>query len=480
MESEAEIRASHGKQPVPRDRQSPHGGLPDDAGRDNAHARDAVTDNGCYIVAAWRPGTRSIASLHPVGSCGPHPPAATESDGLERSVARRSIRQWNGGAANREIMRFLPILAFIFSLFCLLPATAQTTPQPKVPGDLVGDLKEFVETPSVSGYENQLGEKIRAKLAAFHPVVDNLGDVIVTIGTGAPHRLIVTPIDEPGFVVSGITEDGYLRLQRLPQRGNLPLIFNELYSAQPVKVRAAGGQWIDGVVAGDSIHLQQNGSIRPTPDARDLENVYVDIGATSAAEARKAGVDILSPVAITRRLMNLSVGAEFAGASVGEKFGAAALVELLRDSDSAKVKGTLTVAFVVQQRLGGRGLERILRTTQADEMIYVGGMLRGGNVPAMEGVHRAPRREPGSGVLIGFEKSSGELTGVAADLKKLAEANQIPLASDYSAALIAPSDLTPPAFPAQWAHIGIATAWPDTPAQTIGDDLDDLVDLLEL
>jgi putative aminopeptidase len=384
----------------------------------------------------------------------------------KQTIGARSNRQWNGGVTNREILRFLAILVLAFSLFCLRPAVAQTAPTPKVPGDLASDLKEFVETPSVSGYENQLSEKIRAKLAAFHPVVDNLGDVIVSIGSGAPHRLIVAPIDEPGFVVSGVPDDGYLRLQRLPQRGNLPLIFNELYSAQPVRIRTAGGQWIDGVVAGDSIHLQQNGSVRPTPDARDLENVYVDIGATSADEARKAGVDILSPVAITRHLMNLS-SAEIAGASVGEKFGAAALIDVLRGSDTSKLQGSLTVAFVVQQRLGGRGLERVLRTTQADEMIYVGAMLRGGNVPAMEGVHRAPRREPGSGVLIGFDKSNGEVTGIAADLKKLAEANQIPLASDYSAALIAPSDLTPPAFPAKWAHIGIATAWPDAPAETV-------------
>src|ERR1700733_3096591 len=385
MESEAEIRASHGKQPVPRDRQSPHGGLPDDAGRDNAHARDAVTDNGCYIVPAWRPGTRSIASLHPVGSCGPHPPAATESDGLERSVARRSIRQWNGGAANREIMRFLPILAFIFSLFCLHPAAAQTTPQPKVPGDLVGDLKEFVETPSVSGYENQLSEKIRAKLAAFHPVVDNLGDVIVTIGGGAPHRLIVTPIDEPGFVVSGITPDGYLRLQRLPQGGNLPPIFNELYSAQPVKVRAASGKWIDGVVAGISVHLHRTGEA--TPSARDIENMYVDIGATSAAEARRAGVDILSPVAINRRFAYLAEQ-EVAGTSVGDKFGSVTLISLLSHLQATKLKGTLTVACVTQERVVVRGLDRILRTTQADEMIYVGRMMPGGNVPGMQGVHR--------------------------------------------------------------------------------------------
>ena len=66
-------------------------------------------------------------------------------------------------------------------------------------------LEQLVATPAVSGYENQLGDEIASALKNFHPVTDNLGDVVVTIGSGAPHRLIVTPIDEPGFVVSEIT-----------------------------------------------------------------------------------------------------------------------------------------------------------------------------------------------------------------------------------------------------------------------------------
>src|SRR5271154_7581264 len=184
-----------------------------------------------------------------------------------------------------------PAIFILLRFVICFPVVAQTQNAPtRVPGDLASDLKEFVETPSVSGYEQQLTEKIRATLAAFHPVVDNLGDVIVTIGSGAPHRLIVTPIDEPGFIVSGITDDGYLRLQRLPQSG-LPPIFNELYSAQPVKIRTASGKWIDGVVAGISVHLHR--ADEATPSASDIENMYVDIGATSAAEARAAGVDIL-------------------------------------------------------------------------------------------------------------------------------------------------------------------------------------------
>jgi putative aminopeptidase len=372
--------------------------------------------------------------------------------------------------------RAVAIFLFLISIFCL-PVPAQTPNAPaKIPGDLASDLKEFVETPSVSGYENQLTEKIRAKLTAFHPVVDNLGNVIITIGSGSPHRLIVTPIDEPGFVVSGITADGYLRLERLPQAGNLPPIFNALYSAQPVKVRTTSGKWIDGVVAGISVHLHR--SSETLPSSSDIENMYVDIGATSAAEARAAGVDNLSPVAINRRFTELA-GEKIAGASIGDKFGASALVDVLRHTDPAAVKGTLTVAFITEQRIGGRGLDRILRSTQQDELIYVGRMVPGGNVPGMQGVHRAPRREPGSGVLVGLSQTSGEISGLASDLKKLADANGVPFQTDYSAPITPQGYLAPSTFPPQWAHLGIAAEWPDTPVQSIsGADLERLVALL--
>jgi putative aminopeptidase FrvX len=347
------------------------------------------------------------------------------------------------------------------------PSTPQGTPS--------DDLREFIETPAVSGYENELVGKIRTKLTALHPAVDNLGDIIITIGSGAPHRLIVTPVDEPGFFVSGITDDGYLRVQRLPQSG-LPPIFNELYSAQPVKVRTNVGKWIPGVFAGLSVHLQSGRSA--PPKSSDIENLYVDVGANSAAEARKAGVDVLSPIVLARRAMHLNQG-YLAGASSGDRFGAAALTQLLRLLNPSKISGTLTVAFVVQQRTGARGLQRILSSVKADEMIYVGRLLPGGPVAGAENIHRAPRREPASGVLLAMEKTDGVPTGLGADLKQLASMNKIPFATDYSAAMIPPGYLPPPPMPAKWAHIGIATAWPDTPAEVVNTaDLNGLVAIL--
>ena len=373
--------------------------------------------------------------------------------------------------------RSLAIFCFLFCIIFFY--SSPTAAQSQAPsGALPPSLEQLVETPAVCGYEKQLADKIRAGLKALHPVTDNLGDVMVTIGGGAPHRLIVTPIDEPGFVVSEITPEGYLRVQRLPQGGGLPPIFNQMYSAQPVKVGIASGKWIDGVVAGLSVHLQ--GGRTDAPKATDIENLYVDIGATSAAEVHQAGVDILDPIVINRRLMKLG-GHEMAGASVGDRFGAAALVELLGDIDPAKVKGSLTVAFVVQQGTGARGLQRILTQTQADEMIYVGRLLPGGPIPQMENLHRAPRREPGGGVLVGVQQTDGALTGFDSELKQLADNNKIPFASDYSASVLPPTYLPLPQLPAKWAHIGVATSWTETPAELIDShDLSDLANLLDL
>ena len=378
---------------------------------------------------------------------------------------------------SRRLFPIFAVLLFAFGLVNPAALRAQTSPNsPTLPAGAAADLRAFVETPALSGYESALAAEIRAKVSVLNPKTDNLGDIVVTIGSGAPHRLIVTPIDEPGFVVSEITDEGYLRVQRLPQSG-LPPIFNELYSAQPVRIGTSGGKWIDGVVAGLSVHL--SGRANP-PKSSDLENIYIDIGASSAADARKAGVAVLSPVVINRRLGTLAYD-RMAGASIGDRFGAAALVELLRGIDPSKVSGTLTVVFVVQQSTGARGLQRILSTTQPNEMIYVGRLLPGGLAPGMENVRRAPRREPGSGILIGLEETNGTPAGFAADLKQLADSSKLPINTDFSASPLPHTYLPPPPMPAKWAHLGIATDWSDTPAELIdAADLADLENLLQL
>ncbi|HLW80801.1 MAG TPA: hypothetical protein VKS20_02045 [Candidatus Acidoferrales bacterium] len=372
---------------------------------------------------------------------------------------------------------FLMLAAmFVVFLACRVSsAFAQSSPS-KVSGSMAQDMRAFVETPAIPGYESALAAKIRERLSAFHPKTDNLDDVIVTLGSGGPVRLIVAPMDEPGYVVSNITSDGYVQLQRLPQFGTLPL-FNDLYSAQPVELQTPSGKWIPGVVAGLSIHLLP-GRAHP-PDPNDISNMYVDIGATSAADASRLGAKLLSPVVIDRTLYDLGPGFETSPA-IGDRFGDVALVELLRGLDPSKINGTLVVAFVAQQWAGARGLQRVLDEVHPDELIYVGRLTGSPPNPAEPTLRRAPRRELGSGVLVGDQSASDEFSGFAASFKQLAEQNNIPFVKDYSAPLIPRSYLAPPSMPGKTVHLGIATAWPDTPAEMISThDLANLANLLE-
>ncbi|MGH9711049.1 MAG: M20/M25/M40 family metallo-hydrolase, partial [Candidatus Acidiferrales bacterium] len=337
-------------------------------------------------------------------------------------------------------------------------------------------MKEFVETPAIPGYETDLAAKIRARLRALSPTTDNLGDVIITLGSGGPKRLLVAPMDEPGYVVSNITDDGYIQLQRLPQFGELPM-FNELYSAQPVEIQTTSGKWLNGVVAGLSVHLQP-GRLHP-PDPADIENMWVDVGATSRADAKRIGADLLSPVVMDRTLYRLGLGFE-ASPAIGDRFGDVVLVELLRRLDVSKLHGTLVVAFVTQQWAGARGLERVLDAVKPDEFIYVGRLTASPPISTEPTLHRGPRRDMGSGVLVGEQDPNAKFSELTADLKRVADENKIPIEEDYSAALMPRSYLPTPKAPARTAHLAIATAWPSTPAEMISStDLDGLTDLLQ-
>jgi putative aminopeptidase FrvX len=370
-----------------------------------------------------------------------------------------------------------PFRTLLIATLCLIPVAVMAAGKP-VPGSLLEDMQQFVQTPAIPGYEQQLSQVIAQRLAAYSPKLDGSGNVIVTVGSGSPNRLLVAPIDEPGYVISDITAQGYLRLQRLPQFGALPL-FNELYSAQPVRIHTAQGKWMDGVIAGPSVHLQP-GRQQP-PDLNDIENMYVDIGATTSAQARSAGADVLSPLAINRRLYQMGFG-KWTSPAIGDRFGAAALLELLRSVDAQKLRGRLTFAFVTQQWTGARGLQRLLDEVKPEEMIYVGRLTRGPAPPGPPGVSKEmpqPTHKPGSGVLVA-EAPEQQESPLASELTQLARQNNIPLATDYSAPLLPRSYLPQPPLPARWAHLGIATAWASTPGEFLdAHDLAKLVTLLQ-
>jgi putative aminopeptidase FrvX len=355
------------------------------------------------------------------------------------------------------------------------------------------DLEQLAAAPGVSGYETAPGgivELLREKLKDRSPQTDNMGNVWVTLGSGAPHRLIVTPVDSPGFVVSKITDDGYLRVQRLPQRAPHEL-FDALWFAQPVVVFTREGKRVPGVVAATSVHLQPGR--RDPPKMNHPDDMYIDIGASSAVEVRAAGVDLLDPVALDQPVLGLgsvlektpgvvSSGA-FAGkltaAGIGDRFGVAALLELLPLLSVNKFKGTVTLAFVTQQWLGSRGLDRLLDELHPDEMIYVGRLIPRRASAGAQPARSPSSASPGSGVLIASMEPGKPLEGLAAEIKQVADQAKLPVSVEYSGPIPRAANAKPREFPVRFAHLGAPIAWPVTPAEFVNShDIDSLAYVL--
>jgi putative aminopeptidase FrvX len=340
-------------------------------------------------------------------------------------------------------------------IFCQI-ATSQTSTTRKM-------SEESALPIAVSGHEERLAAAIGERVKALRPKTDNLGNVYVTIGHGAPHKLIAVAMDEPGYVVSGITEDGYLRVQRLPQAAVTP-VFDVLNFAQPVWVFTRGGKRVNGVFAGLSVHLQPGRVGGPKMNHPD--ELFVDIGAKNAAEVAAAGVDVLDAVATQRNL--LAVGREeIGGQSSGDRTALLAVLGLLEKARPNEIKGTLTVAFVAQHWTGARGMNRLLTEIHPDEMIFLGHVAARPPADGTTGGSTVVAQKLGSGVLIGTASAEGGAADFVGELKALAETKHIPVTA-ISANLPRIAGYVPgPEHPKRTVEIGVPTLWAETPAETM-------------
>ncbi len=323
-------------------------------------------------------------------------------------------------------------------------------------------LTELGKLPGVSGYEERVSQWLKERLKELDPQVDNLGNVTITLGRGEPHRLIVTPMDEPGYVVSAITPDGYLRVQRLPQAGVHPW-FDLLHSTQPIQILTREGDLVPGIVAGLSTHLHRDLGVDDRTDTP--ERFYIDVGARSAEEVRALGVDLLDPIALEKEVYALQRNQRTAP-FLSDRFGAAALVRFVEGMDATKLQGTLTVAFVTRRYMGNQGLDRLVREQGADEMIFV---------------QRLEKSEAqlGAGALVATVE--GSEPALAADL--LAVARQHGVTARAELAEAAPRGRYSGALPLpdRVAVVGVPVKFPQTPGEVVSaEDATRLEELLAL
>jgi putative aminopeptidase FrvX len=235
---------------------------------------------------------------------------------------------------------------------------------------------------------------------------------IRVIASGDGHPLPAPDRIEPGYVVSRILEDGYLRL--VPSGdAQLGALWDQSHEGQVVVVVGSLG-WRAGAVALPSVHLQQAPPPAGEPVPFTIYDAYVDVGAESAAEVAEMGIRLLDPVALVRRPSRLP-GGRIAGPSARAKGACLALVDAARRLRRTPGSGTTVFAWTAGDLLNSAAVAHVARERGPfDEVLQVsrgfewddqgrpqpipgpGGLLAAGALPpALSRVRMATPPQPG-------------------------------------------------------------------------------------
>lgn len=218
-------------------------------------------------------------------------------------------------------------------------------------GQTATDLTErFIGMTAVSGFEQAMADSLLQLLPGT--VKDRAGNVVAVLGSGRPVRLVACPMDEWGYVVGNIRDDGYVTLRRVGR--GAPPQFDQGHEGHRVTVWGGSGP-VPAVVGVPSTHLRRGRD--PIADRLfTVDEAMLDLGASSDAMVRALGVDIVDPVALEKRPHRYGDGL-LAGPEAGQRGSCAALAQAYLDRPRAR--GTVVAAFVVESRIGHRGLSTL-------------------------------------------------------------------------------------------------------------------------
>lgn len=229
-------------------------------------------------------------------------------------------------------------IGLIAAVLATPPALAAQLPGPITVAETERVLAPLVERYGVSGAEGPVRELVRGALPAWaHSETDTAGNLWVRVGSGEPTVVFVAHLDEIGFRVAGIREDGQLLLEG---RGGF---FPSLYEAEPALVHTSRGD-VPGVFPpGDSASSRR----APGP-------LRVDVGTTSRSATEALGISPGATVTMPKQYVRLA-GARATGRSFDDRVGCAALLLALGRLDPARLRHTVIFLWSVREEVGLEG-----------------------------------------------------------------------------------------------------------------------------
>jgi putative aminopeptidase FrvX len=207
-------------------------------------------------------------------------------------------------------------------------------------------LKHLLNTPSPSGYEQQIQKVVRDFAGSFADEVrtDWHGNVLAAVNPGGfPRIMLAGHCDQIGLMVKHVDDQGYLWCDPI---GGWDV---QMLVGQNMVVWGAAGP-IRGVIARKAIHLLTNEERLKVPEVKDL---WIDIGAAHREEA-------LSVVAVgdcvTFELGYRELRNELAAApGMDNKVGVWTVMSALQRIALLKPTAAVYAVSTVQEEIGLRG-----------------------------------------------------------------------------------------------------------------------------
>ncbi len=254
-----------------------------------------------------------------------------------------------------QFRRLLPAAVAAFGLAAALEA------QPTAGKETTRALAGWLQLDASPGDMQRAVRAIRDAEAGW--TADAQGNLLLRRGEGRPRRVVACGLDHPGYVVSAITEQGYLRLHR---SGNAPVhpLWDQSHQAQQVVIHSAGGP-LPGVVANPNGHFARQH--RADSAVVGVDDLWVDVGAQSAAEAERLGIALMD--AVYRDLPAWIYAGHISGADASGRIGCAAVAGAARQPPGS---GETIFVLSAQRSFRWSGLNSVLaRLRTVDELVLV-------------------------------------------------------------------------------------------------------------
>jgi endoglucanase len=205
-------------------------------------------------------------------------------------------------------------------------------------------LSKICKTPGVPGFEQRIRKVVLDEISEYvdKVEVDNLGNVYaIKNGDDDTKRVMVAAhMDEIGFIVNYIDDNGFIKFQ--PLGGFDP----KTLTSQRVTIH--GTEDIIGVMGSKPIHIMRD---EEKGKAVKIEDFYIDTG-LSAEEVKKI---VSIGDTITRKSKLIEMGNCINAKSLDNRISVYILIETLKLLKDKEVPYTVYGVFSVQEEIGIRG-----------------------------------------------------------------------------------------------------------------------------